>query len=117
MVKDYTGYPLHRENRGNGKNKYLSGKTGNLEILPKHRENTGNLVCSSCQFPDFKGKRYFEICHKNLLFFLSLISLPSQFCVCYSHKSRKLAQGKFAVGQGKNRENIGNFKMQFEWVL
>ena len=42
----------------------------------------------------------------------SLISLPSQFCVCNSHKSRKLAQGKFAVGQG----NTGNLKMQFEWV-
>ena len=37
-------------------------------------------------------------------FFLSLISLPSEFCVCNSHKSRKLAQGKFAVEQGKRRE-------------
>ena len=36
--------------------------------------------------------------------FSSLISLPSQFCVCNSHKSRKLAQGKFAVRQGKRRE-------------
>ena len=25
--------------------------TGNLENLPKHRD-TGNLVCSSCKFPD-----------------------------------------------------------------
>ena len=33
--------------------------TGNLEILPKHRENTGNLVC--CKFPDSKGKRYLII--------------------------------------------------------
>ena len=34
-----TGYPLHRENRENGhKKKSLSGKTLNLEILPKHRE-------------------------------------------------------------------------------
>ena len=33
---------------------------------------------------------------------LSLIRLPSQFCVCNSHKLCKLA--KFAVGQGKNRE-------------
>ena len=40
--------------------------TGNLEILPKHRENTGNLVCSSCKLPDFKGKRYFEICRKKI---------------------------------------------------
>ena len=42
------------------------GNTGNLEILPKHRENTGNLVCSNYKFPDSKGKRYFEICRENL---------------------------------------------------
>ena len=30
--------------------------TGNLEILPKRRENTENLVCPSCIFPDSKGK-------------------------------------------------------------
>ena len=42
--------------------------------------------------------------------------MPSQFCVCNSHKSRKLAQGKFAVRQGKNRENTENLKMKFEWV-
>ena len=46
--------------------------TGNLEVLPKHRENTGNLVYSSCKFPDSNGKRYFEICHENLQFFLKL---------------------------------------------
>ena len=91
--------------------------TGNLEILPKHRENTGNLVCSSCKFPDSKGIRYCKICRENLpIFFSSLISLPSQFCVCKNQKPRKLSQGKFAVGQGKNRENTGNLKMQFEWV-
>ena len=43
--------------------------TGNLEILPKHRENTGNLACSSCNFPDSKGKRCFDICSENFLFF------------------------------------------------
>ena len=47
---------------------------------------------------------------------LSWICLPSQFGVCNSHKSRKLAQGKFAVRQGKHRENTGNLKMKFEWV-
>ena len=39
-------------------------------------------------------------------FFLrTQIHLPSQFSVCRpnNHKSRKLSQGKFAVGQG-NRE-------------
>ena len=49
-------------------------------------------------------------------FFLSWISLSSLFCVCNSHKSCKLAQGKFVVRQGKNRENTGNLKMLFEWV-
>ena len=32
-----TGYLLHRENRENGNNKNRQN-TGNLEILPKHRE-------------------------------------------------------------------------------
>ena len=82
-------------------------KTGNLEILPKHRENTGNLVCSSFKFPGSKCKRYFDFCHKistKKMFFLSWISLRRQFCVCNRHKSRKLAQRKFAVVQGKHRE-------------
>ena len=47
-----SGYPLHKENRE---------ITGNFEILSKHRENTGNLVCSSCEFPDSKGKKYLDI--------------------------------------------------------
>ena len=38
LTKEGTGYPLHRKNRENGPGKSLSGKTGNLEILPKHRE-------------------------------------------------------------------------------
>ena len=55
---------------------------------------------------------------KSPIFGGSLISLLSQFCVdlCNNHKSRKLAQGNFAVGQGENRENSGNLKMQFEGV-
>ena len=68
-------------------------------FVEKHRENTGNLVCSSCKFPDSKGKRYFE------------------FRVCNSHKTCKLAQGKFAVRQGKLRENTRNLKMKFELLL
>ena len=32
------------------------------------------------------------------------ICLPSQFGVCNSHKSRKLAKGQFSVRQGKHRE-------------
>ena len=92
-------YPLHRENKENGPQKIpVRENTGNLEIC----QNTGNLVCSSCNFPDSKGKRW--------------ICLPNQFRVCNSYKSRKLAQEKFALRQGKNREIIGNFKMKFEWV-
>ena len=41
---------------------------------------------------------------KDISIFATKISLPSQFCVCNSHKSRKLAQGKFAFIQGKHRE-------------
>ena len=37
------------------------------------------------------------------------------FVFVISHKLCKLAQGKFAVGQGKNREKTGNSKIQFEW--
>ena len=96
---------MHRGNRENSKKEIpVRENTENLEILPKYRENTGNLVLSSCKFPDSKGKRYFNICRKYFHFFKNLISLPSQFCVCNSHKSRKLAQGKFAVGNEKHRE-------------
>ena len=36
--------------------------------------------------------------------FFSWIRLPIQVCVCNSNKSRKFAQGKFAVAQEKHRE-------------
>ena len=66
-AKICTGYPRHREN---GKKKSLFREnTGNLEILSKHREDTGNLVCSGCKFPDSKGKRCFDICRENFHFF------------------------------------------------
>ena len=67
---------MHRENRENGKKKIpVKENTGNLEILPKHRENTGNLVCSNYKSPDSKGKRYFDICHKNPVFTFVWIAL------------------------------------------
>ena len=47
------GPPLYRENRENGKKKSLSGKTAVIwKVCQTHRKNTGNLVCSSCKFPD-----------------------------------------------------------------
>ena len=85
--------------------------TGNLEMLSKHREiclnsgKTGNFVSSNCKCSDSKGKEYCDICRKKTQFFSkSWIGLPSQFCVCNTHKLCKLAQGKCAVGQGKHRE-------------
>ena len=39
----------------------------------KHTEfcqNTGNLVCSNCGFPDSKAKRYFNICGENYQYLL-----------------------------------------------
>ena len=83
----------------------------------KFCQNTGksrNFVCSSCKFPDAKGKGYCNICRENFNF--PPRSWISQFCVCNSHKLWKLAQRKFAVGQEKHRENTGNLKIQFEWV-
>ena len=64
---DIAGYPLHRENRENGQNNSLSGKT---QGIWKFCQNIEILVCSSCKFPDSKGKRYFDICRENSQFFL-----------------------------------------------
>ena len=53
-VRGRTGYLLHRENRGNCPPKKLSVK---LQGISKFCQNTGKLVCSSCKFPDSRGKR------------------------------------------------------------
>ena len=85
--------------------------TGNLKILSKHRENTGNFVktqgISLAQVVNvliLKVKDIAIIAANKSFFSRSWICLPSQFCVCNSHKLCNLAQGKFAVGQGKHRE-------------
>ena len=57
-VSGRTGYPLHRVNREKGENGQIK--------WPKHRKNTGNLVYSTCKFPDSKGKRYFYLPRKFL---------------------------------------------------
>ena len=80
---------------------------------PRHRENTGktgNFVCSSCKFPDSKGKGYCDICHENFHFFSrSWIIPPSQFCECNSHKLRKLIR-KICGGTGKKTGKHGEFE-------
>ena len=54
--------PTAQGKQGKWSKKNLSGKT---QGIWKFCQNTGNLVCSSCKFPDSKGKRYFDICHEN----------------------------------------------------
>ena len=93
-----TGYPWHMENRKNGQKDSLSGKT---QGILKYCQNTGNFVCSSCKFTDAKCKGY--LLRKCPFVSRSWTGLPSQFCACNSHKLCKLAQGKFAVGQGKTQ--------------
>ena len=44
----------------------LSGKT---QGIWKFCQTTGNFVCSSCKFPDSKGKGYCVYCSENLHFF------------------------------------------------
>ena len=56
-----------------------------------------------------------KIFAKDSYFFGSWISLQSQFSVCNSHKSQKLAQGKFDAHREKTGKT-GNLKMQFKWV-
>ena len=90
----------------------------------KHRElclNTGKtqeiLLAQVVNVLVLKVKDTAIVAAKRIHFFpRSWIGLPSQFCVCNTHKLYKLAQGKFVVRQGKHRENTGNLKIQFEWV-
>ena len=53
-----------------------------------------------------KLKDVSDICCKNFQLIFKA-GLPSKFCVCNSHKSLKLSQGKFVVGQGKDMK-FGN---------
>ena len=121
LIMVFTGYPRHRKNRENRKNGQkicLSGKTQGIwkfcqntgktqgiwkfcqntgktqGLFSKHRKNTGNFVSSSCKCSDTKSKGYCDICRKKKPFFSrSWIGLPSQFCVCNTHKLCKLTQG------------------------
>ena len=47
----FTGSPLHRQNRESGLKRSLSGK---IQAIWKFCQNAGNLVFSSCKFPDSK---------------------------------------------------------------
>ena len=97
----YVAESIHRGTHAIGKmaeKKSLSRKT---QGIWKFCQNTRNLVCSSCNFPDSKGNNVSIFAAKISIFRRSWIR---QFCVCNSHKSRKLSQGKFTVRQEKYRE-------------
>ena len=57
------------------------GNTGNLEFLPKPRENPGKNNCSSCKFPGSKDSGYCDICCKIFQFFkvISLYEILAYF--------------------------------------
>ena len=77
------GYPRHREN---GQKEFaFRENTGNLEILPKHRE-FGLL--------------------ENFVHFV--------YVIVTNHVNWH--RENLRSDMEKNRENIGNLKMQFEWV-
>ena len=105
---------------------HCTGKTGKMaKEIPrqgKHREFGNIAKTRGIWFAQVVNSLILKVKYISIfaakisIFFLSWISLLSQFCVCKHHKLRKLAQGKFAVGQGINRENTGNLKVRFEWV-
>ena len=56
--------PTAQGKHGKWQKKSLSRKTqGIWKFCQNNRENTENLVCSSCKFPRSKGKGYCDICH------------------------------------------------------
>ena len=116
MIKDghdKAGYPRHRENRENGPKNSLSGKKrGIWKFCQNTGKTKGFFFAQVVNALILKVKDTGYLLQKNLFFPRSWIGLASQFCVCNSHKLCKLAQGRFAVGQGKT----GNLKIQFEWV-
>ena len=70
----------------------------------KHRE-VGNIAkTQGIWFSHFVNSLILKV--RDILIFPAKICLVSlnKFCICNSHKSHKLPQGKFAVGQGKHRE-------------
>ena len=88
MFETLSGYPLHRENRVNGQKKIPVRENREFENFAKTQgiwsaQVENSLILNVKDILIFVTK----ISKKNG----SLISLPSQFCVCYSHKSHKLA--------------------------
>ena len=109
-----TGYPGHRENRENGHKIPCQGKHRKFGDFAKTQGKHRDFVCSSCKFPDPKGKGYY---------------LPRKFQ--FFPKAVQVCQVSFvyvivATYVNWHRENLrlneeetgktGNSKIQFEWV-
>ena len=77
-------------------------------MLPKHREFAQILNSLILKVKD-NSKSVAKISK----FFLKLDKSAKIVLFCNNHKSRKLAQGKFALGQGKKIRKTENSKMQF----
>ena len=74
--------PTAQGNWENGPKKSLSGKT---QGTWKFYQNTGkieNLVCSSCKFPDSKGKGCCDICCEKVPFFPKKLERAPKSVLC-----------------------------------
>ena len=107
------GYPLQRENSEMAKKNPWQGKHRAFGNVAKTQ---GILFAQVVNSLILKVKDVVIFAVKISIFSQKLEMSESQFCVFNSHKLSKLAQGTFVVGPGPNRDNRGNFKIQFEWV-
>ena len=95
--------PTAQGKQGKWPKESLSGKT---QGIWKFCQNTGKT--QGIWFAQVVNSLMLKV--KDISVFAAKISLffrriwKRQFCVCNSHKPRKLAQGKFTVKQGKHRE-------------
>ena len=90
--------------QGKWEKKKLSGKTqGIWKFCLNTGKTQGILLAQVVNVLILKVKDIAIVAAKKSFFPRSWIGLPSQFCVCNTHKLCELAQGKFAVGQGKHR--------------
>ena len=114
QVLNSAGYPRHRENRENRENGPKNSLSGKTQGIWKFCQKTGNFVKTQwIYFAHVVNALILKVkdiaifaATKNLFFSRSWIGLPSQFCVCNSQNYVNW-----------HRENTGNLKIQFEWVI
>ena len=91
--------------------------TGNLEILPKHREFGNFAKTQGICFSQVVTSLILKV--KDILIFATKIFFKgcqvSFVCVIVTNHVNWHREN-LQSGREKNRENTGNLKMQFEWV-